>query len=447
MRLKALFSLLIVGIAGTALAQATPATSTVTVIEEKKVETVVVEPVRLAEAPKPPPFVFELHGFVSGTLWMQDKVYSLGPGQNALFITGCGANSATCVNGAFPTDKMVFGGDVRQTRLNFSVAGPEVFGGAKPKAVVEVDFFGADFVTVAGVPTLITGGFGDVSVMPRMRIAYAELKWGGTTLQIGQQNMLTIGLIPASLSHIAFPYTYTAGTVGWRQPGIWAYHMLGNSFELAWSVARAGWNATQVLPANPPGFTAGVASGLPALELRGKILFSKDFDLWLSGHWQSVDRNGAGAAVNKAQWSSIDTILGTAGLRANMGFLVLQGSAWYGKNAYPLLGNVLQQPGNAYRGDIFGWGAWGQLGLNLSKAISLWYTIGVDHPEYSDIIANFNAGGGSTRLRNLNQVGMLRFQSGGYAFGAEYLYTRTTDLRYLDPLTGSQLSFTANYSF
>jgi hypothetical protein len=445
-RLKALFSLLILGIAGAAIAQAPAAP--VVVIEEKKTDTVIVEPVKLVETPKPP-FVFELHGFVSGTIFMQDQVFGVGPGQNSLFVSGCGAASSSCRDGKFIADKLLLGGDIRQTRLNFSVAGPEVFGGAKPKAIVEVDFFGADNYT-AGVNL---GAYGDVSVIPRLRVAVAELKWGGTTIQVGQQNMLTIGLIPQSLSHIAFPYTYAAGTVGWRQPGIWAYHMLGSGFELAWSIARAGWIANS--PVN--GFTAGVASGLPALELRAKFLLSKDFDVWASGHWQTADRNGPGNVGNKAQWTSIDTILGTVGVRANMGFLVLQGSGWYGKNAGPLLGNIIQFPAytfpgttaaNSYFGDIFGWGAWGQAGLNLSKAISLWYTIGVDHPSYDNIIANYRAGGtASTRLRNLNQVGMLRFMSGGYAFGLEYFYSRTTDLRYQDPLIGNQLSLTANYSF
>jgi len=136
---------------------------------------------------------------------------------------------------------------------------------------------------------------------------------------------------------------------------------------------------------------------------------------------------------------------------------VLQGSGWYGKNAGPLLGNIVQFPqytypgttaSNSYFGDIFGWGAWGQVGFNLSKAFSLWYTIGVDHPSYTDIVANNRAGGAaSTRLRNLNQVGMLRFASGGYAIGLEWLYSRTTDLRYEDPLVGNQVSLTANYAF
>lgn len=39
-------------------------------------------------------------------------------------------------------DRMNWVGDVRQTRLNFSVKGPTVLGGATPTGVVEIDFFG-----------------------------------------------------------------------------------------------------------------------------------------------------------------------------------------------------------------------------------------------------------------------------------------------------------------
>ena len=131
----------------------------------------------------------------------------------------------------------IFGADIRQTRLNFSVRGPQILGGAVPKAVAEFDLFGGDG----------PGGYGDVSVFPRIRIAYTELNWGGKhILQFGQQNMLTIGLIPQTLSHIAFPWSYTAGTVGWRQPGFWGYHTFGGDtrFEFAWSIQRAGWANT-----------------------------------------------------------------------------------------------------------------------------------------------------------------------------------------------------------
>lgn len=420
MRIKALFSLAVLGYAGLALAQATPAQNVV--VEEKKSETVTVV---VKETPKPPAFVFELHGFVSTTMYFQDANFALNPGQNALWI----ANTYTA-------DKPIFGADIRQTRLNFSVRGPAVLGGAVPKAVVEVDFFGSSEIPTGG------GTFGDVSLLPRIRVAYVELNWdsGKHIIQIGQQNMLTIGIIPQSLSHIAFPATYTAGTVGWRQPGFWGWHTFGDDlkFEFAWSIQKSGWVNT--LAVGNVGL--GIASGLPAFEARGKVMFGKALNLWLSGHWQTVDRNGAGVIAPANSNTDMQTVLGTVGVNGNIGPIAYAGSAWYGKNAGPLLGNVLQFSPGPTGPDIFGWGAWGQVGMNVTKNLSGWFTYGIDHPLYSNIIQ-----AGLTRLRNQNMVVMARYQEGGFAFGAEWLYSRTTTTGPDDVLTGNQISVTGNYYF
>jgi len=401
-RIKALFSLAALGYAGLALAQATPAQNVV--VEERKTETVTVV---VKETPKPPAFVFELHGFTSVSMYVQDAQFAAG-------ATPATGQQALNVIKNWQTDKLLLGFDIRQTRLNFSVRGPEILGGATPKAVVEFDMFG---------PAAGDGGsFGDVSILPRVRLAYTELNWGGKNiLQFGQQNMLTIGLIPQSLRGIAFPMTYAAGTVGWRQPGIFGYHTLGDDtrFEFAWSIQRSGWQNTQAAD----NLNFGVASGLPAFEARGKLMFGKMLDLWVSGHWQQVDRNGPGIVENKAQHSTLTTALGTFGLKLDTGMLVLQGSAWWGKNAGPLLGNVVQfMPATVTNvPQIFGYGAWGQVGLNFSKAFSLWYTYGIDHPSYADIFAaNMNI------MRNQNSVAMVRYQAGAFMMGAEWLYSRTT---------------------
>ena len=428
MRIKALFSLAVLGYAGLALAQATPAQNVV--VEEKKSETVTVV---VKETPKPPAFVFELHGFVSTTGYFQDANFGLaGGGQSALFITG---TTAAPTGKAWTTDKPVFGFDIRQTRLNFSVRGPAVLGGAVPKAVVEVDFFGSSEVATIG-------GYSDVSLLPRIRTAYVELNWdsGRHIIQIGQQNMLTIGIVPQSLSHIAFPATYTAGTVGWRQPGFWGWHTFGSDlkFELAWSVQKSGWANTLLTE----GLPAGVSSGLPAFEARGKLMFGKALNLWLSGHWQTVDRNGPNVIAPQNSYTDLQTIVGTVGINGNLGPVAYAGSAWYGKNAGPLLGHVVQFNPPTYQGNIFGWGAWGQVGMNLTKNLSGWFTYGVDHPSYQDILA-----AGLTRLRNQNLVVMARYQDGGFAIGAEWLYNRTTDSRSMDPLTGNQISISGNYYF
>lgn len=438
MRLKALLSMAVLGFAASAFAQAPQ-------VVENKTESVTVV---VKETPKPPDFVFELHGFTSMTMWFQDAQYAVGTsvasGQQALNLIK-----------TFPTDKPLVGADIRQTRLNFSVRGPAVLGGAVPKAVAEFDLFGGDG----------PGGYGDVSVFPRIRIAYTELNWGGKhILQFGQQNMLTIGMIPQTLSHIAFPWTFTAGTVGWRQPGLWGYHTFGdtNRFEFAWSIQRAGWANT--LQADNVGL--GVASGLPAFEARGKFSMGKVFDVWLSGHWQQIDRNGPGKTADEVNWTTYTTALGTLGAKLDLGMLVFTTSGWYGKNAAPLLGNVVQfntaVTGNAAATDIFGYGAWGQLGLVLTKEFSIWYGYGVDHPLYDSVFAANLA-----IMRNQNMMTMIRYQTGGFAIGAEWLYTRTTmnravpvagsttvfvsntpsELAANNVLTGSQISLTANYYF
>jgi hypothetical protein len=453
-RIKALFSLAVLGYAGLALAQATPGQNVV--VEEKKTETVTVV---VKETPKPPAFVFELHGFISTTMFFQNTSFALGSGQNALWV-----------NKRYTADQPTFGGDIRQTRLNFSVRGPEVLGGAVPKAVAEFDLFGSSEFAP-------TGGFGDVSVLPRIRVAYVELKWAHTIIQIGQQNMLTIGTIPQSLSHIAFPMTYTAGTVGWRQPGFWGWHTFGDDmkFEFAWSVQKAGWAANQTTnaaPSTPPctqnpvtfavtctppatttqtvydGFAAGVSSGLPAFEARGRV-YSKNWDFWISGHWQTVDFNGPGVIADKAKWTDRQTILGTVGMKGSLGPVALAGSAWYGKNAAPLLGSVLQFTPANYYGDIFGWGAWAQGGFNLTKNLSGWYTFGIDMPSANDIWAASQVPGSTVQyFKNMNQMFMLRYQDGGFAIGAEYLYTRTYSVKDSNaPLIGNQISVTGNYYF
>jgi hypothetical protein len=434
-RIKALFSLAVLGYAGLALAQAQNV-----VVEEKKSETVTVV---VKETPKPPAFVFELHGFISTTGYFQDALYQVGGGgQAALFLNGSNPPAAGGSNpvGGTPwtSDKPIFGFDIRQTRLNFSVRGPTVMGGAVPKAVVEVDFFGSSEFTG-------TGAFGDVSVLPRLRVAYVELNWdnGRHIIQIGQQNMLTIGTIPQSLRGIAFPMTYTAGTVGWRQPGFWGWHTFGDDlkFEFAWSIQKSGWANT--LPHE--GLNDGVSSGLPAFEARGTLKFGKMVDVWLSGHWQTVDRNGPNVIAPQNSNNDLVTALATVGFKGNLGPVALAGSAWYGKNAGPLLGNILQFTptlAGPYNVDIFGWGGWAQAGMNVTKNLSGWITYGIDHPVYENILQ-----AGLTRLRNQNMIVMARYQDGGFAFGAEWLYTRTTVTTTNDPLVGNQITLTGNYYF
>src|SRR5512146_3222234 len=151
-------------------------------------------------------WTFALHGFVSMSTGYQDGSFSFSEGQQSLLST----------TGAGLQDKGSWTADVRQSRFNFSVKGPQVLGGATPTAVLEIDFFNG----------FGAGNYGDVSLLNRMRLAYSELNWGAGKLQLGQQNDLVFAMAPTSLSHIAFPLGYYTGNIGWRRPGGFGYYTL-----------------------------------------------------------------------------------------------------------------------------------------------------------------------------------------------------------------------------
>ncbi|HEX7624052.1 MAG TPA: hypothetical protein VF400_10815 [Anaeromyxobacteraceae bacterium] len=424
-----------------------------------------------AEAPKAPPpaFAFALHGFVSSSLYLQDA--NLGPseGQSALYVN---AQSATLKQPS--QDRLVFGGDVRQSRFNFSVTGPkESAFGATPKAVLEIDFFG----------NFGSGNYGDVSLTPRMRWAYAELDWGGgNRFLAGQNNDLIFTIAPASLAHIAFPYSYGAGNIGWRRPGIFGFHTIGDkkdtNFELAWEVGRSQWadaggigNGT-VTPAtagvaggDPYGFSLGESSGLPAVEARLMLASGSAWNLFTTGHWQRIDRSGVGNPVGTAAGTfppgkDIDTIAMNVGGKATVGPLQLAAIGFTGKNLAPLIGNFLQFQANNI-GDVHGMGGWVQAGYNFNKQLSLWGFIGAEKPNEAEAIA-----ARFVRLSNVTSVGMLQYRdstkvggvSSDYAVAFEWVHMRTRTRVFASAastapgpnsgdLDGNQYIMSANYFF
>ncbi len=456
MRLKALFSMLLLGIVGAARAQ-TPTTNVV--VEEKKLESVTVV---VKEEPKPPAFEFAFHGFIGGTLWVQDSPTGISGGQQALWAASPGAPAS-----GYTQDKPVFDGDVRQTRLNFSIKGPEVMG-AIPKGVVEIDFFGAYQVTV-GTQTACTNAactttgalaaynaYGEQSIIPRLRFAYAELNWENTTIWMGQQNHLMFATAPTSDAHIAFPLGYAGGNIGWRTPGFFFFQRFGSAdvkSEFALEIAAANWSFAGFNGSTPGGgfqYTAASASGLPMVEARYK-LDSKVFNFWVAGHWNALDLNGPNTLatpINGTVNSNRTVLAGGAGLRFNLGPLTLYGTGWYGKNTGGLLGNLVQF-NNANGGnysDLFGWGVTGQLGFNFTKELSLWYLIG------SSQLVNWTEARAwdYARLRNVDNSLMLRYRVGGFSWSFEYVNFFTTNRASLTgtyAIRANQYGFTGQYYF
>ena len=392
------------------------------------------------DAPKPPApeWKFALHGFLGGSLFGQDGFLGPSGGQQPLWAVG-----------APKTDKFMLGGDIRQNRLNFSIAGPTVLGGT-PRGVLEVDFFGGNS----------SGNFGDVSLFPRMRVSYAELGWTNTTLRVGQEYQLTAGIntltgpatagamaFPTSVGHIAFPISFGAGSLGWRYPGIFLYQrvpMGDNKMEIAFAVMRSAW----ANPANPgvgtvagtsdtnPFFTAGTdlgsASGLPTAEARITYAAGSVLGVTVTGHVGAMDPSNWGAGptgvcgtaitVPKGAGAGCDTMTVYAlngDFRLNLSPIILQGGGYVGQNTSPMLGEIIQF-NNPGAGNTSDWGAWGQLGFMFTKQLGLYVFAGVDHPDAATLRL-----GGQQNLLNVVTQGMLRWFDGGFAYGLEWTHWHT----------------------
>jgi hypothetical protein len=377
----------------------------------------------MAQAPAPSPFKFEFHGFASGTLWAQDGSWT-GSGGSAIIV---GLNQPT-------EDKLSFGADARQSRFNWSVTGPAVMRGATPKAVLEIDFFGG----------WTAGNVGNIHQLPRLRVAYAELNWAGANRIIfGQNYDLTAALGPVSLAHIGAPYFLSSGNMGFRRPGLFGYHTFGDlkakdsmKVEFAWEVGRAQWTdagtvgagACTGLPGSGVGGSvggvcAGEASGLPAVQARIAVSKGAQYSAFIAGHWNRVDRNGAGntdstAASTPIGQRPLDVIGGNIGGKAVFGPVTLAAAGYVGKNLAPLYGGI-SQSFYTTGGDVHEYGFWGQLGFNFTKELSIWGFAGQDKINDKDI-----PGSSFAIDRHTNFAGLLQYRDGGYALGLEYLHGR-----------------------
>jgi hypothetical protein len=393
----------------------------------------------LAAETSPSPFKFEFHGFVATSLYWQDAILGPGNGQSSLFTAAEGT-----------TDENIFSGDIRQTRMNLSLAGPKVLGGATPKGVLEFDLFGG----YSG------GAFGDESLLPRIRVAYAELNWGNTVLLVGQQNQLIVGQIPQSAAHIAFPSTYTAGTIGWRYPGIMLFHNIpfgSGKLQLAGSVQRGGWNdtacgttlgAVSTPAACPGGIGLGEASSIPQLEARVMLDGKAGTITWMgyvAGHFDRKDLSGWNDGVTPAPADDeLDGWAGEVGGRVTVLPITVAANAYVGKAVGNIFGQILQF------GDVQNVAGWVQAGFNLTKEFSVWAQYGFDKPDEDEArAARF------TRLQNQNIGAMVRYTTGGYTAALEWFQTKTETAAYdgtgaftgATDLTGNQVLLTGMYTF
>ncbi len=388
----------------------------------------------------PNPWKFEFHGWITASMYYQDQAFLLGQGQGLLFAAPAPSNSAPCTvagvfvcappaaggGGAVKSGSML-SGDVRNSRFSFTMAGPKVFTDAQPRAYLEFDFFG-----VASA-----GAFGAEQPHPRLRVGFAELKFGNTNIQVGQQNQLVVVQIPGSISHIANPVSYGAGTIGWRTPGIRLTQTIpidDMKLELAVEAVANKWsNGTANLGTTPAGVGMGEASGLPMFQARAKVdgkAGGLTYMGYLVGVYHQVDLAGFGGAYTIPAWAagkkSISGNVFEVGGKLTFTPVALSFNYYMGNATANMLGSQL------IFGDIADTGYWVQLGGNFTKEISLNIAYGANTPDEADIrrvVSNgsaANPNGAGARLDNTVLGGMLKYQEGGYALGLEYWANKTT---------------------
>lgn len=351
-----------------------------------------------------------IRGILSGTLYAQDADFGLGNGQKSQFVTA-------------ERDGWMHGGDVRNMRLTLGISGPDIGKGWRANGTFEIDFFG---------PFAGGANFGDEQPLPRLRLAYVDVGTPRTSIRVGQAWSLTLGNIPVSTSHIGFPLGWgPGGFIGWRFPGIWFSQTLSvpnapTMTRLHLAVLRGSWVDEPLGPDDQ--FSAGERTLAPQFEGRLDVS-GRSWGLYLVGHVDTKDSINA-AGKDLTSWAL------EAGGNLTSGRLSLAGNGHVGKAMGHHFAQIIQF------GDIQGWGAWAQAGWTLSPTWSLWLYYGTENPDDADVRVE---GGG--RLRSWLLVPMLRFRSGPYSLGLEWLHNQTEVVAAGATLKGNQVLVSVRHDF
>jgi hypothetical protein len=368
-------------------------------------------------AQAPPAEGLVIRGFISATMFAQDQNFAFGNGQNTEWP----------VPPEFTKDRWFYGGDVRNTRLTFAFNGPKVAPTSdwRVGALLEADFFGG----FNG-----TGAFSGQQPTPRLRLAYADIGNGRTTIRIGQfwsplfgfSSNAATNVLPVSTSHIAFPLGYGSGLPGWRFPGIFLYQGLTPktapvNAELQLAVMRGSWDrcfggtangeCSTGVNSNINELSAGNA-GFPQVEARlnlGGKMEAGTWGVYVVGHWDQKDLSGANASTSK---DKLDGKIGEFGAKLQIGGFLIHGSIYTSKAAGQQFTALTQF------GDIKSTGGWAQVGYDFTPNWGLYGFYALDDPKDKDAI---RAAPTSARLKNEIWTGMLRWKTGPYALGLEYL--------------------------
>jgi hypothetical protein len=391
----------------------------------------------VAAAPAPEKPVFSsapgvsvaLHGFVSASAFSQNKSFTYGNGQNALYPVPGSSGSLSGV-------------DVRNTRFWLDFSGAKFAGNWTGGGRIEMDFFGG----FNG-----TGAYSQQQPTPRLRQAYMDLTnaESGTTVRIGQQwdFMFPIDNSPTSLAHIAFPLGFSSGYGGWRFPGLVVMQDLnhgstGAQWRLDLGAFEGAWNGPDGAVNNTNYKTAGNAGFRPQLEARLHVQ-NKNWLAYFAAHYSRVDLRGVGGTAPTPIKSDIKSVGYEVGGQWKPGPWTFKGLVYTGNGLGEIFGAMSQF------GDIKETGGFVQAGYSFTPNWSLYAFYAYSKPKTEDVVT-WLGNGAAGLLRNRQTALSLQYTAGAYDLSAEWMHDKldsTSNGTDRKTTSGNQVSLNALYHF
>ena len=357
-------------------------------------------------------------GFVSATAFVQDQSFKFSNGQNAQWAVT-----------KYDHGKYITGADIRNSRVKFILPKYKWIKGWTTSGVLEVDLFGG----FNG-----TGAFSGQQQMFRVRMAYVQFKKNRWKIRVGQAWAPVFGIVPTSLSHIAFPLGYgSAGFIGWRFPGVYSYYELAPKdfkVQMRWDAAifTGSWNGKG---SNVNYETAGNIN-FPQFETRFNISGSS-WKMYIAGHYDRKDMAG----LDTDEKEILTGLAAEIGGEIKKGYVSIKGNAYTGKNMGHQLGAMTQiQTQNK---DLNSQGAWVQLGVKLFRNISIFGFYGVENVDKDQAVQLFD----NPRTKHVLINFMLMHRYEHTAIGIEYLHSDLTAGKDDQKYPGNQLSASVMYTF
>jgi hypothetical protein len=217
--------------------------------------------------------------------------------------------------------------------------------------------------------------------------------------------------------------------------------------ELQFAVMQGSWdrcvggagNCPQdpAVPSNINSLSAGNA-GTPQFEGRlnlGGKAGKGTWGLYIVGHYDQKDLSGVNA---EAADDELDGTIAELGAKYQIGGFLIHGNVYTSDSAGQQFTAITQF------GDFKSTGGWIQVGYDFTPNWGVYGFYALDDPDDDDALA---ALGNAARLENQIFTGMLRWKTGPYALGLEYLHAELESGTAKVKTKGRQLILSALYNF